>query len=687
MDPGPTSPSRVPVSRPGKSALAILAAALLSLSIALPASAATKFKVLNGDKAGSVVLQACPGQAEAAASSDVCAQAGNQPTRFLSGQVTLLVHNESGKEETLEIEYVGEGDSTGISLPGSSSRVFLKGGLDGGPVPESDGPPLLANVETRPISVGFVLEAGEPPSEVDGSLVMKLDGEAVAVAVTGVAQSFKGLSVRPASLKMDSDQKSAQVTLLGPDVLEFLRSSGPGLSTATLYGDDGETAKVKLELPTVTDAARGNPDRAEATVTPIGADPPAGKYTGKLSLSDLVPEAPTIDVELSSRRGFCLLIFLAFLGVLVGGVLSRLVALAMRRRQLLAFLKQSMDAYEYVLGTGETKSWSLEDLLGNGDAEPNENRLQGLPALEHSIEKARSTSDLDEDAKRVLDMIARLQRWLRVEPVARRLTLICDQRKPPKSLGNYTWKGSRTLADTRALLQMTRREPADVEKADDLVARLLFQLDWHNRLAAAWSFAVGGQAGSSPKGLAKELKELDESLGKGDKTAGTRTLDEQDQLKSRLQAMIESLPPQTPVPAPPPLPEEPQKELGNGITPVIWDASSNLFTGWATLDGPSYGQLTRRAATTTRALSRPRASDLKTEICSLRPADLGWTFVALALASVAYGVEGYGETWGTDQDLAEAFFAGFLGKVAVNWAALPLFRSIRLRAAAKAESD
>ncbi len=549
----------------------------------------------------------------------------------------------------------------------------------------ADSPLRLEAGKSRVVAIGFALPPGEPATAIDGSLTVGVEGEKPStVPVTGAMRPFKGVSVAPSKLSMTSDDDAEEVTLAGPDLVEFLRFGSFEGPTATLYSDAGDTTSATLELPSAeTVASSDNPNRSVATVVVDDADPPPGKYTGKLSLTNLSTDAAAVEIELHSHRGFPLLVVLVLAGVIAGGVLTRLATTAVRRRLLRAILEQTVDAYRHVLGTGATKSWRLEDLLGEdplqGGASPGPvtGRLQGLPALRDSIETARSSADLDEDADRVLDMIARMQRWLRVEPLARRLSIVAE-RSPSADPEGLKWSISKTLRDTRALLETVRREPADVAKADDLVGHLLFQIEWHNGLAAAWD------ANLDDADHTEAVKGLDEALGTESKVA-SRTGEEQDVLEGQLRALVQRLPGGT-VPSLPAVPGDPEQgqELENGITPVKWDASSNLFTGWATLDAQSYGQLTRRAATSARAQYVPSACDMVAEVGKIRLPDLGWTLVALTIASIAYGAAEYDDTWGTCQDLATAFLAGVLGKVTVNWAALPIFQSIRLRAS-KAE--
>jgi hypothetical protein len=55
------------------------------------------------------------------------------------------------------------------------------------------------------------------------------------------------------------------------------------------------------------------------------------------------------------------------------------------------------------------------------------------------------------------------------------------------------------------------------------------------------------------------------------------------------------------------------------------------------------------------------------------------TLVILTLASLAYFFAKYDDTWGSVADVATALLAGFVGQVTVQWALLPIYRSVRLR--------
>lgn len=688
--------------------MAVCACAIVSVLWGLTATAAaadTSLEVIGGTDERTVSLSTCPTASGKSERAHTCPRKTGYPYR--GGKLTVLIHNVVDEKTAFELRYLPDGGEGPLALPGGSNRIFL---LEGGtPVIEtaaetaSERTLTVNGGESLPLSIGFALPLSESSSSIDGTLLVSVAGEQpLSVPVSGETRTFKGVTVVPSTLPIDSSKGNAKITLQGLELLEYLRSHGGEALRAILYGDRGEATEAMLTLPTAKEVkadegvAKGQQSEYQArpTVSLSDSNPPAGKYTGTLLLPDLPADGGSISVELHSHKPFILLVFLVFLGIVGAGIGSRLVTTASRRKRLNEVLDQTHDAYRHVLASGDTASWRLEDLLGEdspltNSKEPLAGRLQGLPALRWSIGEARSSADLDEDAGRALDMIARMQRWLRVEPLARRLALVATEETAGPTLpeeeetkedGTKTtkpalaWGDSNTLSNTRALLEMAQREPANSDKADDLVARLIFQIEWHTGVAAAWA----ATAGDSIRG--KEVRALEEALGDGSK-AEKREPSEQDDLLARLQGALTKR--KVTVPEIGEIEGENVGQEGRklGITPVRWDASANLFTGWATLDAPSYGQLARRAATSSRSIYMPGPADLWREIKLTNLYDWAWTVAILAVASVAYGTATYDDTWGTHADLGTALLAGFLGKVTVNWAVLPIFQSIRLRKA------
>ena len=693
--------------------VAVCAVALLAMAASASAEDGGDggLEVVGGAEARNVELQTCPTQSAGAEPAHTCTKTEGRPYR--GGELTVLVRNGGSQTAELEVQYLRDRGGPPISLPGSSEEeAFLL--EDKRPTTTAD---LSLEAEARlPLSIGFALPVDESASALDGVVVVSATGEKpLALPVKGEARSFEEVTVAPSTLPIDASDGDGVITLGGPELVEYLRSYGGEETAATLYRDDGETAKATLTLPTAGEAGEGSAatSRVEAAVT-LSGSPEAGKYTGKLALPGLPADSGTITIELQQHRScvssvliFIGMLALVLLGILLTGFATRIVTMASRRKLLTNVLSQTYDAFAYVVKRQDEHgnrlkiaSWTLDDLLGEDPAteeepKPQGERLQGLPALRESIETARSSADLDEDAERVLDMVARMQRWLRVEPLARQLALVAGfdpggglpkdseetEDGKTKELDALMWHDSRTLRDTRALLEMARREPADAEKADDLVARLMFQIEWHRKMAAAWKAAREAEQHLK---RSREIRALEKALGDESKV-GTRDIGEQDGLSAQLQGVVEQHENDV---HPRDIGDIEGEEIDAkggalGITPVVWQASPNLFTGWATLDGPSYGQLARRAATSSRARYMPGWDAIGREAGSFDRADAGWTLAILLFAAVTYGTTTYSENWGSAKDLATAFLAGSLGKATIDWAALPIFQSVRLRKAAK----
>jgi hypothetical protein len=698
----------------------------IALSLGAPTASATGasdtadpgVEIVGGADARTVPLQVCP-KATTAGSEPAHVCKGDIDRPYLGGRLTVKIRGTIGGVRTPKVSYAPANGTKTVPLPGGDSKEIF-------PIGEIEDPLKTRGGALLDISIGFAVPLGNAASSLDGTLLVSMeDRKPLAVPVSGKAREFDGVTVDPSTLPIDSSQESAELTLEGPELLEYLRSRGGEVLTATLYGDGGNTAKAEVRLPTVAEAKQADQSvengvqseyRAIGEVSLTEPNPAAGKYTGKLALPDLPTEARSVAVELHAHDCWPLLVLLVFVGVATTGFGARLVTTATRRKRLTEVLKQTHEPYTHVRGTGKwVCAWDLDDLLAeataksikkvechwkwpwrwnwkwpwkwrgpwdrSADASKEVRRLQGLPALRRSIETARSSKDLDEDAARVLDMVARMQRWLRVEPLARLLAVLAEDRRSEEALpadsGDpkskpLSWTDSATARDTRALCEMARREPEDAKAADDLVSRLLFQTKWHSAMARLWDELA------DKHDPAQELRKLDGLLGDSS-VVGTRKPTEQDALEGQLDHLWEKhLGDQQR----PEFPETPgEHDCKFGITPVDWQASAHLFTGWATLDEPSYGQLERRAATSSRALFMPFPRDIKRELCLLNFYDGLGTAAVLLVASAAYSVTTYSDTWGGRQAFISAFLAGALGKVAIEWAALPIFQSIRLRKA------
>ena len=536
---------------------------------ATAAAADPSLEAVGGEDGRTVPLQVCPKNATGAEPAHTCTKTSGRPYR--GGKLTVLIRNTTDKKKTVEVEYLPKGATEPQTLPGDCDRIFLVGcdmESPSSPESQSGGPLSVASGASLSISVGLALPLSESASAIDGTLVVSTEGEKpLAIPVSGEERSYTGVTVSPSTLPVDSSDGSVPLTLGGPELVEYLRSRGGEESSAILYGDDGETAEANLTLPTAGEVeaiptetgTAGTPegaDGATATVT-VSGDPGVGKYTGKLALPGLPADTGTATIELHQHRScvcavltFLLMLFIVFLGILVTGVGTRIVTMASRRKLLTEVLTQTYNVFvEVVKKTekdaegnekrNEIASWHLDDLLAEDPADeeneekptPDTGRLQGLPALKYSIETARSSTDLDEDAKRVLDMIARMQRWLRVEPLARRLTLVKATKnaehplpeEPPKDKDGepkppLEWADSNTVRDTRHVAGDGAARAGRPGKG----RRAGRPADVPGRLAQQHGHRL-----ENARSLEEEGQELDEALGAG-WNAEERKLGEQD---------------------------------------------------------------------------------------------------------------------------------------------------------------
>jgi hypothetical protein len=91
--------------------------------------------------------------------------------------------------------------------------------------------------------------------------------------------------------------------------------------------------------------------------------------------------------------------------------------------------------------------------------------------------------------------------------------------------------------------------------------------------------------------------------------------------------------------------------------------------------------------TTTKPADDESESPLWEEMRKLQRGDIFWTLLSAVVASTAYALTIWDDTWGTVTDFATAFTAGFLTDTIVNWAVLPAFQSYRARRRAAAQEE
>lgn len=655
------------------------------MAAAIPAMA--QLKVAQGT-AGKLELTLAPCKAEKAAPTDVdlAVAGGVCPTgsdgkerRFQAGRTTIFPASPTATRLRVRYRPFADVRATVLRRGGGVVLLLARRAADLRPVSEGARAapvfPLRASTPRR-LPIRVALAPGLDPSSLRGLLLLESRQGTGArrtrrtrtLAITAAPASpppedpaLSDIVFQPSKLTVtteDPSQETAEVTLLGDGLGDAL-ARGPLESSVRLRDGDSEliaTIEVAKSEP-------GSPDRATGTVT-FSGDPGPGKYADKLPLSDSSPASPVLDVEVSVRKNFIWALLLIYVGALIGGFLVKAALISRRRVLLQEAVDQSVTDYERVRRDGTPKSWDLSDFLGDELDKPAPSTsvatLQGVSGIRTSLANARNDGDLDEDTERVLDLVARIQRWLRLEPAVRRLHMVAATERP-ETLGQLRWDATRAHRDSRQLATLAKREPLDVEEADDLVARVLRHAVWHHRFGEVWTAAHQRDDAD----LREKLKAVDGAAA--EKSAVTRTPAEQDDLEAKLDLLISryAVPVRDIV-----RPQDPPC-----VTPAKWSASPNLFTGWATLDGKSFGQLKDQAGAGRRGYSLTAFLDT---FKAMR-GDLLPSFVTAAIMAAIYAVAVYDDTWGSCEDFVTAFVAGLTGKAVVNWAQLPTFQSLRLR--------
>lgn len=554
--------------------------------------------------------------------------------------------------------------------------------------------------ELRAIRLRFALPEGESFRAFEGRVLVEHTDDKekitrVELPVGAGLPSIDAVTFEPdpveirchSSLVGDDECDSADVTLTGPGVPAFVARMRTLKELPVTLSGDGEQSGAALRDVT----AGSEPTRATAEVAIDEAGPP-GTYKGTVRLAPGgTPPALTLDYK--QRRSRWLAFWLILGGILLASLPKRFWSLRRRRDLLLAELDKAAGHYR-VHADGPPKSYDLSDLIVLGGA----GELKTVEELRSDIRYARNDADLDEDTGRAVEVVTRINRWLRIEPAAWRLATVVES--PPTEHGppSDLWRDTYTWNDAQAVMADARREPPDVATADAIVERVLWQTRWHHRFEAGWNAAVVPEG--TPPVDPDELAALDAELK--EKPVLTRSPADRAALDAQLDHLLEAVPERDrTVPG----------ERGTHVVPgdhslnrVNWDAASLNFRGWATLNRAEFMQFRTRVASSGRAPTRrpaqgeasgaPPAADaprgrpaavgqwVRGWAWRRRLMDLAWSLLLIAGATVAYLVTVYDDSWGSVDDMLTAAAAGFGAAIAIEWGALPLFQTLRLRKSA-----
>jgi hypothetical protein len=682
------------------------------VAAATAAAATPPLTVVGGEEARTLVLRMCTanpkrsGTAPEALASESCrtteknhsgATVTTKPKPVLVGSLTLDVTNTSSKAQKVTVYYRRDDGAT-AELPGTYSYVYLAVAGSPGSRSFTIGPHV-----TAALPLHFTLTPHRPSSALEGTLYIGLHNysQAIAVPVEVSVPAPPGLRLESGELTLSNDRPgdlpTTTLTLVGPGAAVF---AGAVDTRSSFVLHDAKNHEAMVDL---SDFKEVTPGVASAKLS-LANDPAPGAYKGELTLFPLSPGAPRLTLKVNSHLPVWITILCVLAGVLFGDVALRLYALNQRRDTLFRALRDVLRRFQFAEKELHSRKvgqiiWSLDD-LAEKDSLPRPQSTSRKPgslpwveALFVKINEARNDRDLDQDTDAVLEVVARIQRWLRLAPGAWLLDKAVVECPPEDADKNEiaSWHKTATWRDTRLLQECLLREPPDAHAADDLVARVMWQVQWYRNVAHLYAEAQAHPAWHSPLGT------LENQLSKK-KSVLERTAAERDELSFALERLGEELDAELPLGGPSQWPDDRVKPRESPELTVEWGTTPNLFTGWATIDGTSMRNLRARASERGRVRTPKslKAAELATLLQAPAEPPPSWReklrwcilkaffdMVSLVAASVFYAVTIYTETWGSLTDVLTALTAGFAGKVLIDYGTLSIFQSRLLSAAGK----
>lgn len=574
----------------------------------------------------------------------------------------------------------------------------------------------LSKGRASSVTLVFTLPAGQSPDELSGIVELRPTrngnafGRQFELAVSSGGAPLDGISIQPEKVAIRvvgglgeigaPDNASAKVQLYGPGVPALFDGKAPSFNLL-LRSDNGDEAHARLTELTQT----GDPGRAVATVKVEGELGP-GKFEGAAPLSSLSGEAPKLSVELESGNTFWLALLVVFVGAVAGGGLY----LASNRRRRKALLrdqvKSLLAAYERTLEQmraghdGNVPLWTLGDYLGSERDKWYEVKWNAIAdfdgavrAIWSAIHWARDEDDLDEVNKQVEELRGRIIRWTAVARSIAALERAVELR--PESLERQ-WRNQRTPADSARLLEQVRQiEPVDDKASKELIARIERQARWHVVMAEAWNartlLALDMRADPAYGANDRDMLEtLDlEALDRKAAPESERDAVEQIDLRLTLDGYMKKirctyrgdrgrlelaharatdrLTEVDPALALTATAEVPAGAPGEGIAAMDFARAERKE-----IERPMLGDRLRGTDASDHDGKR-----IKVPASAIARRDAFWTAGIALVSSAAYMPTLYSPVWGTCLDYVGAFAAGFVGKAAISWAALPLFQSLR----------
>ncbi len=568
------------------------------------------------------------------------------------------------------------------SIPAHSvSTLRLRVRLSDVSSPES----LSGAVELQAYTIGGARKAGE-----------------VAVPVTARVQALGDVRFDPTTVVIRLSKACAVFSCGTSSAAVQLYGAGVGRLIATTTASTrilGTLSHEDRSLSVALEGIKGDPNRVDAAtarVTLVGHGVPrVGKYTGVLAISHLLADSPSVKVEVDSRVWELWAVLLVAGGVLLAGLVFQVLPLWRRRRSVRkAVSGRAEELHRTLGGLPEALRHSAVGIAVGRAAElhddktlPNYLRLsaEDPSSILTAARWARNQEEMAEVVKVAGEFVTISDLWAvaleQLEKLDAKLASL-DSENPPG------WSASPEAEEARKA-----RDAALSGSPRDL---LTTSLGRYLALVEAWELkrTLVDVLPASDAHLARDIdfseqsrapyieldrsyqRVLDASLGNAiDRLEALRGKASDSAVLGRIDSVPEPLPATILEPAAESMVADPYLVVSMAAqqtAPSPTGDASAVGAGPAVPAASSLAEATRYGAA--HAVKPSLGALLDVRVSS-------WlvTFGVVIVTSLAYTATIYNNTCGTFDDLVGALGAGFIGRVTLNWALLPIFDSVVLR--------
>jgi hypothetical protein len=587
--------------------------------------------------------------------------------RFVAGEgrAVLVVRNVSGRSGLVRLAFVslsGDRFVAPATRPDRNPRALSVRD------PQVLRRPLPPGA-TRRIELRLRLAPDQAPADGGGQIEARIsssDARPVTIAIRGAAPDISfdpprlTIAVRKGCWLIGPACGGTRTILLrGRDAVAWARRTPKPRGLVILNNRHGGGVAVRLRDVDLRDGAV----RATIDAGDLGE---TGRYEGRLPIEPNGLAGPSLAVEVKVRWSLAMAVIVIFCGALFGGFFLRRFEIRRRQRLLELELLSALGRYDEERSRSDDRpaGYDLEPLL-----EPRRHDkattlpypgTRGVSALLWHIKTAHDGADFSEDIARTHALIAAIERWLALEPVARATARLLDGQAPPPRMGV-------ALADTIAyrdlayLRMRATRAPEDDSTCEALIGALATQGRVAIRCKVMWELLVELESRSGYLlDQARVILDLDVlALERRYPAFEHRTAKQTDQLLVTLGHAEDRL----------------RRLYGDVETLDERPDVAEARCIERRLDAPARNPAIERGML---ELS-PWQLRLAGAFSALALRSIVWTLARALVAAAAYALIIYSDTWGSVNDFASAFTAGFLTETIVNWAVMPAFRTNRNR--------